>query len=114
MRNLERRGVALLEIVVALVLVSITGLGLVVLVQQTMKSLQDVQRVERETTAASSTLERLTLLGADALDARQGTSRVGTLDVRVARVDAKLYGVAVSDTLTDHVIVYTVLYRPER
>ena len=114
MFSTSRRGVALLEILVALVMVVLTGLGFVTLVQQTMTSLQVVQRTERDTFEASSILERLSLLDRQVLAQRMGLTRVRGLEVRLARLDAGLFAVAVTDTVSRRPLLETVLYVPER
>jgi prepilin-type N-terminal cleavage/methylation domain-containing protein len=112
MRN--ERGVALLEVLVALAILATAGVSLVELVGAGLRSERDARR--RETTLATEErlLAALTLLKRPELDQRIGRRDIGEFIVDVQRPEPTLYRIALlqqqSPTMEDLV---TVVYRPD-
>lgn len=110
----QRAGSALIEVVLALVVLAISGTALITLVGQTTYSIASLQRSERETRDASVQLAALATLDRSQLIERAGHSeRRGQWSVQVTRVTADLFDVAVSALDTSSVLLRTTLYRKD-
>jgi type II secretory pathway component PulJ len=108
------RGVALLEVLVALALLSATGLALAELVGAGLHSEQDSRSRERTLATEERALAALSLLGRSDLDRRLGRHRLGEFVVNVDRPEATLYRIALADTIASDVeALVTVVYRRE-
>jgi hypothetical protein len=108
-----RRGSALIEVLVALVLLATAGTGLITLLGQTSHSMRTTFESERLERRASEELDRLALLDRGALLLRSGRSRSRgwTLDIRPAGDGLFDVSIMESDTTT-RVLLATTLYRP--
>jgi type II secretory pathway component PulJ len=112
MRN--ERGVVLLEVLVAVVILATAGIGLVELVGSGLRAEHDARR--RETTLATEErlLSALTLLNRTELGQRIGRRQIGEFIVDVQRPEQTLYRIALlqeqSPQMEDLV---TVVYRAE-
>ena len=109
---MSRRGFALLEVLVALAVLSIAGLAFVELAGQSLRTLDRAREVERRVVDEDRLLAAYTLLNRRDLGARLGARRVGPYDVRVERLGFSLFRVAVGPAGAPADLV-TVLYRPE-
>lgn len=113
MRN--DRGVALLEVLVALVILATAGVGLVEMVGAGLRAERDARQRERILAIEERVLSALTLLNRRELDQRIGRREIGEFIVDVQRPESVLYRIALlqqqSPTVEDLV---TVVYRPER
>jgi type II secretory pathway component PulJ len=108
------RGVALLEVLVALAVLSATGLALAELVGAGVRSEEDSRRRERALATEERVLAAIGLLRREDLDRRLGRHRVGEVVVAVERPEATLYRIALADTITPEVEeIVTVVYRRE-
>jgi type II secretory pathway component PulJ len=109
------RGVVLLEVLVALAVLSATGLGLVELVGAGLRSEQDARIREQALANEERVLAALSLLGRADLDRRLGNHRLGEFVVAVERPEAALYRIALADTIAPGVeALVTVVYRREQ
>jgi type II secretory pathway component PulJ len=108
------RGVALLEVLIALAVLSATGLALAGLVGAGLRSEQESRSRERTLATEERVLAALSLLRREDLDRRLGRYRLGELVVDVERPEATLYRVALADTIAPEVeALVTVVYRAE-
>jgi len=107
-------GVALLETLVALAILSGAGLGLVELVSAGLAAERDAQKRERVLAVEARVLTALTLLKREDLDRRLGHHGTGDLNVDVERPEQTLYRIAVAQARSPGVEdLVTVVYRRE-
>ena len=112
--SLALRGVALLEVLVALAILSATGLSLAGLVGADVRAEQESRLREQALSAQGRALTALSLLGRQDLDRRLGRHRLGEFIVNVERPEATLYRIALADTIAPEVeALVTVVYRRE-
>lgn len=94
MRSTER-GAALLEVLAAIVILTIAGLSMVSLIAQATVSARAAEDREREQADESRLLAAETLLTRPDLDLRLGTRADGPYFVSVARPERTLYRIAI-------------------
>lgn len=104
MRN--ERGMALLEVLAALMILGIAGLALVQLEAGGLRATADARDREREAADAERLLVAYTLLERTELDQRLGDRTVGPYVVNVQRPEADLYRIEIAK-------LTTVVYKPE-
>ena len=109
----KRAGATLLEVVVALVILAVAGVGLLSLSGETADALDTMLRRERMTRSAAAQLEGLALRSRLEMINTVGTHRVAAVDVNVSQLSSTLFEVAVTDTTNGAVVLRTTLYRPE-
>jgi hypothetical protein len=110
----RERGVALLEVLVALTILAASGLALVGLVSTGLAEERDARVRERTLTTEDRLLAALTLLTRPELDQRLGGHPVGEFVVDIARPEPTLYRLALAQAETPQVEdLVTVVYRPE-
>jgi len=110
----SNRGIALLEVLVALTLLSTAGLALLDLVTGGLRAERDARERERVIAVEERVLTALTLLKRDELDRRLGRHPIGELTVDIQRPEQTLYRVALSQTSSPEVEdLVTVVYRRE-
>jgi len=112
MRN--ERGVVLLEVLVAVVILATAGIGLVEVVGSGLRAERDARL--RETTFATEerVLSALTLLNRKELDQRIGRRQIGEFIVDVQRPERTLYRIALLQEQSPQVDdLVTVVYRAE-
>ena len=108
------RGVALLEVLVALMILATLGLALTGLVSAGLSGERDRRARERTLVAEDRLLAALTLLKRSELDRRLGRHPLGEFLVDIERPEQTLYRVALRQGVTPQVEdVVTVVYRPE-
>jgi type II secretory pathway pseudopilin PulG len=108
-----RRGIALLEALVALAILSIGGLSMLEVVGAAERDRVRVEADERSVVAADRVMTAMSLLTREDLDRRLGSHPVGEFAVTVARPEPTLYRIAIADTLVPGVeLMATVVYRP--
>ena len=106
-------GVALLEAIIALAVLSIGGLSTVALVDGTLSAQADAQAREEQLATASRVLAAVTLLHGRELDQRIGMREVGEFLVVVSRPEKALYRLGISDVNAPDVeLLVTVVYKP--
>ncbi len=107
-----RRGSALIEVVIAIVLLATAGTGLVTLLGQTSQSMRTTLESERLTRRASEELNRLVLLDRAALLSRAGRSRSHGFTLDVDPLGQGLFAIRIAESDTTIVLLRTTLYRP--
>jgi prepilin-type N-terminal cleavage/methylation domain-containing protein len=110
---LRERGMALLEVIVALTILAIAGLSAVAGATQAMRTARQAHNHDAEVRAASAYMDVLALWTRADLDRHLGDRREGRWMVRVDRPARTLYDVAISDSTDRRLILLTTLYRPE-
>jgi len=108
------RGIALLEVLVALAILSGAGLALLDLVTGGLRAERDARERERVLGVEERLLTALTLLKRDELDRRLGRHHIGDLIVEVQRPERTLYRIALAQDRSPQVEdLVTVVYRRE-
>jgi hypothetical protein len=110
----NERGVVLLEVLVAVVVLATAGIGLVELVGSGLRAERDARL--RETTLATEErlLAALTLLNRKELDQRIGRRQIGEFIVDVQRPERTFYRIALLQESSLQVEdLVTVVYRAE-
>ena len=108
------RGVVLLEVLVALAILSTAGLTLLELVADSLRAERGARERERALVVAARVLTALTLLKREDLDRRLGRHPIGELIADVERPEPTLYRIAITrPTSPDVEDLATVVYRPE-
>jgi len=106
--------VALLEVLVALLILSLAGLAAVELVTAALHGEHEAAARERALATAERVLAAATLLTKSELDIRIGKSSVGDLLIDIRRPEQTLYRIAVLQRESPEVEeLVTVVYRPE-
>jgi len=108
------RGIALLEVLVALAVLSGAGLALLELVTGALRAERDARERERVLAVEQRVLTALTLLKRAEFDRRLGRHPIGELIVEIQRPERTLYRIAVSQQESSQVEdLVTVVYRRE-
>ena len=106
------RGIALLEVLAAIVILSIAGLSLVELITQGTATAATARARETEQMDEDRVLAATTLLTRNDLDLRLGGRSIGPYVVTVARLEKTLYRIAISrETAPDVEDLVTVVFR---
>ena len=105
-----RPGTALLEALVAVTILSISGIGMVTHVAQTIASVRSMNERDRQARAAAEELQRVLLWTQSELGARAGRTRTTCCDMDVRQLSPTLYRVALADTATGSFILETSVY----
>jgi Tfp pilus assembly protein PilV len=108
-----RRGTAMIEAVIAIVMLAVAGTGLITLLGQTRHSMRTLRESERAIRAASAQLDRLVLLDRGDLVAREGRSSNDGWSIRIAQIDVALFDVSVAPSDTSAALLSTTVYRPD-
>ena len=108
-----RTGSAIIEALIATVMLATTGVALVTLLGQTQHSMRTLRDSERLTRQASDRLERLVLLRRADILAREGRTSFDGWNLSVTAVDAGLFDVSVAPTDMDAPLLSTTIYRPD-
>ena len=106
------RGSALIEVLVAIVLLATAGTGLVTLLGQTSRSMRTTLESERLTRRASEELDRIVVLDQTALLSRTGRSHSHGLTLDVDPLGQGLFAIRIAESDTTLVLLRTTLYRP--
>ena len=107
----DETGAALLEAVVALVILGTTGAALATQVWQTLATVTRLQSAELRVVSASRFLEAVALWPRADLDRHLGNRPNGPWRLVVLRSGPTLYEVAVEDSTGGAVLVSTTIYR---
>ena len=112
MRN--ERGVVLLEVLIALVVLATAGISLVEIVGAGLRAERDARARESVLAAEERLLAGLTLLKRTELDQRIGRRQIGEFVVDVRRPEETLYRIALLQVHSPQVEdLVTVVYRAE-
>ena len=110
----DNRGVALLEVLAALMILGVASLSLIDLVSAGTRAVVTARSRERELADEERLLVAYTLLARPDLDRRIGAREVGPYRVTVQRPEATLYRIGLSRTeAVDVEDLATVVYRGE-
>jgi len=101
----NERGVVLLEVLAALMILGTAALALVELESGGLRATASARDREREVTDADRLMVAYTLLNRPELDQRLGDRTVGHYLVNVQRPEEDLYRIAIGDLIT-------VVYKP--
>lgn len=108
------RGIALLETLVALAILSGAGLALLDMVTAGLRAERESRERERRLAVEERVLTALTLLKRDELDRRPGRHPVGDLIVDTERPERTLYRISLSQAESPQVEdLVTVVHRRE-
>ena len=108
------RGVALLETLVAIVILATAGIAFLELVGGGLRGERDARAREATLVTEERLLSALTLLRRQELDQRIGRSAIGEFMVDVQRPEKALYRIAVAQIESPQVEdLVTVVYRAE-
>lgn len=108
-----RRGVALLEAIVALAIFATVGIAALTMAAGASRAAAAAREADGELREASRFLEAVALWTRNDLDQRLGDRRQGPWILRIERPLPELYLVTLSDTLRDNPVLQTSLFRPE-
>jgi Tfp pilus assembly protein PilV len=110
--NRNRRGSALIEVIVALVLFATAGTGLVTLLGQTSHAVRSTFLSEQRIHAAAAELDRLVLLDQTRLRSHTGqfTSHGWIVDIRAR--GGGLFDVSIAISPNAPALLRTIIYRP--
>jgi type II secretory pathway pseudopilin PulG len=110
----SERGIALLEVLVAVMILGITGVSFLELVTAGTRAVGVARERERVMADEERLMAAYTLLSHSDLDRRLGQRQVGPYLVRVQRPERSLYRIAlgIKGTATQEDLV-TVVFRPE-
>jgi Tfp pilus assembly protein PilV len=109
----RQRGSALLDVVIALAVLGLSGVALVTLMGQTARSMRDVRNTERELRQASDELGRFVVYDRTRLAAMVGKSVSHGWVVDVVQAAPDLFDVSVAATPTTRPLLRTTVYRPD-
>jgi len=113
-RRAATRGAALIEAIVALVILSIAGLGVVGALEQSLRVETGFREREETMLAASRVMSAMVLLTRTDLGRRLGSHPIGEFQVEVQRPEQSLFRIAVAETRAPGVeALVTVVFRPE-
>jgi hypothetical protein len=113
MRPDSRAGSALLDVVIALVLLGLSGVGLVTLVGQTAHSMQHVALLERDVRLAGAELDRFVAYDRAQLVGMAGQHDLHGWSVTVSSITPGLFDLSIARTDTSPVLLRTTIYRPD-
>ena len=114
MRPRAERGIALLEVLVALAILSGAGLALLDLVSAGLRAEREARQRERALAVEERVLTALTLPNRDELDRRLGRHPIGDLIADIERPERTLYRIALAEEQSPEVEdLVTVVYRRE-
>ncbi len=107
-----RPGLALLECLIATVILAIAGVSLVVQLREALGVLDRVRRDDAELRQADQFLSKVRLWSRVELDARLGEREQGPYRLRVTRSMPRLYRLSLVDSGRTRVLLETTVYRP--
>jgi len=109
----NRRGVALIDALIALVILATAGVGFVALLAQTASTLRGLRDRERLVYRASSRLAAISVLPRSELLGRLGETVDDDFVLRVSQSAGGLFDVAILQPHSSRLLVRTTLYRPD-
>ena len=112
-RTERRRGVALLEVLVALAVLGAAAASLTALALQAGQAADRARRADREVRRASAFLTIVSLWPRQELDLRLGTRRQGDWLLDVSRPAPSVYRLSLRDGTGTRELLRTSLYRPD-
>jgi hypothetical protein len=108
------RGIALLDVLVALAILSTAGLSMTALLRQAVRAQAALRASGATMDAADRVLVALSLLGRNDLDSRLGRHRVGEFLSDIQRPERGLYRIALAEvSAPERALLVTVVWRAE-
>ena len=107
----QRRGATLLEAIVALTLLAMTGLSGLALVRSAANLTVEAERSESVVADASNFLNSVSLWTREELDQRLGEREQGIWRLEIDRTTPELYIVILRDSLGARTVLRTALFR---
>jgi Tfp pilus assembly protein PilV len=111
--NPRRRGSALLDVVISLVVLGLSGLGLISLLGQGAHSVRSVRNTERDVRRASDELGRFVMYDRARLIAMVGRSWSAGWRIEVVQASRDLFDVSVGQSDASSALLRTTVYRPD-
>ena len=112
--SMSRKGFALLDVLVAIAILSTSALALTAVLRQAVQAQATGTAEESLMDSADRVMVAMSLLGQDDLDLRLGQRPVGEFLVEVQRPERGLYRLALAQaTAPERVLLVTVVYRAE-
>jgi Tfp pilus assembly protein PilV len=111
--RVRSKGVALLEVLVAITLLAVAGVGWMSLVHESARAARNAAARDADMQSASATLRHISLWTPSELAAHVGRTRHDGYDVTVSPLAASLWSITVADTLTGATLLATSRYVPE-
>jgi Tfp pilus assembly protein PilV len=108
-----RSGSALIEVLIALVLLATAGTALVVFLGQTAHTLRHMRNEEQLTRLASVQLDRIVLWDRAAFVARVGHSTLDGWTIDVRQATPELFDIAIAASDSGAVLLRSTAYRPD-
>ena len=108
----SRKGVALLEAIVALTILAFAGTVTVSLTSSAASAVHRVRAAEKDTRAANAFLAAVSLWTRADFDRHLGDRPQGGWIMRVDRVGSTLYAASLADSASRHELMHTAFYRP--
>ena len=108
----RRNGNALLDVVISLVVLGLSGVALITLLGQTAHSVRDVRNTERLIREASDELERFVAYDRSQLIPLKGRSSVRGWRLEIAQASPSLFDVSIATSDGTTWMLRTTLYRP--
>ena len=106
----QRTGAALIEALVALVLLATTGVAMLSHVLQSMEAARLAVRRDIEMRTASAALDRVRLWSSSEIAIRMGHTRLPCCEMIIQPLSSALYHVVLVDTLTGATMLETTIY----
>lgn len=107
-----RRGTALLDVAIALVLLGLSGVALLGILGQTARSMRSTRDTERELRSAAAELDRFVAYDRAAMLARVGVESTHGWTITTAQLPNDLFDVRVGRTPATP-LLRTTFYRPD-
>jgi hypothetical protein len=111
MRTNPPKGSALLDVVIALVVLGLSGVAMITLLGQTAYSIRTVRNTERATRAASDELGRFVIYDRTQLISMVGRTRSHGWSIEVLRASPDLFDVSIAESDTSAPLLTTSIYR---
>jgi hypothetical protein len=108
-----KRGSALLDVVIALVVLGFSGVAMITLLGQTAHSVRTVRNTERELRRASDELGRFVVYDRAELMAMVGRSLSHGWSIEVRQATPDLFDVSIAESDTSAALLRTTIYRPD-
>jgi len=108
-----RRGVVLLEAIVALTILATAAASLVVLAASSVHAVRQARSADSEMRAASAFMDVVAIWPRADLDRHLGDRDEGRWRLRIQRPTQVLYVVALTDSTGQRELLSSALYRPE-
>ena len=111
--TMDRKGVALIETLIAMAILGSTGLVITGILHEAIRGQAAADRMERTMTDADRVLTAMSLLKREELDRAIGKQVVGQFDITIQRPEFALYRVSVAERAApERLLLVTVVHRP--